>query len=717
MKKKYMILFKYIKVKNFIVKQSNFKTYCDFTEKKKKINHISYSLPIEKENEKYNFEILIKTIKNRADEYNLIKIKEIQDKILIHLNNFNINEVISIFIYSFKYNLLNSKILAEIIEYLFRNSCFLNSKHLYVLMLIRKKLYSENINYLFNEKNESINKTKDFIKDIDENFSWKIKYYKEIEENIFSSTKNGDCSNEKCIQEIEDNTLNKWCYSNKIEITEKNAKEEEIYKNDIYKYEVNKKFQTFLQEHFILNEEDISTEMKKAYLKIKNILLHNYNNIYLNIKNNMYTSLLLLNYLYDEDIIKKEEFLKIVYNINIEFNLDIFHNNKSDKNSSYSNSIINLYIQEQSKNETIYDLYILTHFNLLKNMFKKSNYISDEHLFEKIENFISLDEEAYINKKLYFDTFKMFFDNCLHIKDNINYLKLLYLNIISQEIFKLFSDNKVCKNIKINYIVLRNIKCVNILKEKDSNLTYYFLSILYYLRKNNLLNYKMNLYDDNLFDIEKLHSKYLLFLNSLNNYNLYEIFIDNNTSEDEFDTKYVKKNKKKENKKIDELKNNFFCYFMIEFTFNIIQYFNKTDIYVKLLIFKCIRLLDFKNEYLIDIINEHFFNFFIRKSFYIDNNYFFYFLEYLLILVLYFPSNFFYLLNYIDKNKFKNLLDSVKEKKIYIYKLKKIYDNINVKINENEKKVKNNLKNECFINYNIKEIQSFQNILYDFLFL
>ncbi|CRG95549.1 conserved Plasmodium protein, unknown function [Plasmodium gallinaceum] len=726
MKNNYIICFKLIKVKNFFVKQNNFKTYSDFIERKKKINYISYSPPIEKENDKYNFEILMKAIKNRANEYNLIKIKEVQDKILIHLKHFNINEVISTLIFSFKYNLLNSKILFEIIECIFQNSCFLNTKHLYVLMLIRKQLNFENMDYFYNEKNERINKTNDFIKHINENFFWKKKYFREVEENIFSSIEKEVYSKEKCVHEIDNNTKNKCCDYDNVEINEKSIVEKEIYENELYEYELNENNEIFPSKKLVLNEKDISFEMEKAYLKIKNILYHNYNNIYVNIKNNMYICLLLLNYLYDENIIKKDEFLKIVYNINVEFNLDTFQKNKSDKNSSYSHTIINLYIQEQNKNESIYDIYMLTHLNLLKNIFKKSNYISDENVFEKIENDFSIDEGAYIHKKLYLDTFRMFFNNCLYIKDNINYLKLFYLNVITHEIFKLFNDYKVHQNIKINYMILKNIKCVNILKEEnDLNNIYYFLSILYYFKKNSLLNYKMNLFDDNLSDIKKIHNKYMLFLNLLNNYNLYELLIDNNIVEDEINNKYLNKEKREnkkfddkiQNKNVDELKNNFFCYFMVEFTFNITHLLNKTDIYMKLHILKCIRLLNFKNEYLIDIINEHLFNFFINKSFYMNNNYFLNFLEYLLISIIYSPSIFFYLLKYIDKNKFKNLLDSVKQKKKFINKLKKIYDNINIIINENEKWTENVVKNNLFIKYNTKEVKSFQNMLYDFLFL
>ncbi|KAI4835968.1 hypothetical protein MKS88_005187 [Plasmodium brasilianum] len=748
-----------------IANDSNYsKRYCsgNITENRGKIiNHISYSLPMENNNEKYNFELLMKTIKNRADEYNLIKIKEVQNKILIHLKKFTINEVVSTLILSFKYNLLNTKILFEITEQLFQNSCFLNSKHLYILVSIMKKIHLEKCGCLLNQTNDKnrIYKTENILQHVNETIGWKKKYYKEVYENIFSdSTPDPKLKENGNTQFNDDDISNTSSYvainallCNHANLTSE-KQQNDVEGNGITSYDRSEKGDEISVEKLIFNQDDISTYMKKTYFKIKNILTHNYINISLNMKNNMYTNLLLLNYLHEENIINGNDFLKIIYSINMEFDEYSFISNSSnyyyngynnctlDNSWFHADNITNSYIQEQGDNESTYDLYIQVHFNLLKNLLKRSYIINDIFILEKMENGITIENESYKNKKLYLDTFTCFFNNLIRVQKNINYIKLFYLNIMSYEIFKLFTDNEVYKNVKIHYVFLKRVKCETILREKiKPNINYYFLSIIYYLKREHILNYKMDLFQDHLLDLTKIHNKYILFLNSLSKYNLCDICVDNHrsntsnnvnlkyneqtvSSEHNINMKSKDINNKREREKLqsNELKNTCFCYYMVEFTFNIVCYLNSIDICEQIFILKYLVLLNFKNEYLIDIINQHVYNFFILKSYYTDPKYFYYILEYLFISLIYSPPTFFNIICLIDHGKFQNLLDnSLGGKKKITHKVKKIYDTVNTIMNTNEKNAhKNNFnKSSIIISYNDKQVRSFQNLLYDFIFL
>lgn len=171
--------------------------------KNKNLSHIPYYVLNNKnqtDNEKYNFEILMKNVKNKAEEYNLIKIKEIQNKILIHLNKFNINELVATLILSYKYNLLNQLILNNIIDIIFHNSGFLNSKHVFILLLITKNIYSKKNDYSYsiqhqqklpqNDMNKSGEKEEHVI-----NSKWKNKFFHEVIQNMLYDDNINDRSN------------------------------------------------------------------------------------------------------------------------------------------------------------------------------------------------------------------------------------------------------------------------------------------------------------------------------------------------------------------------------------------------------------------------------------------------------------------------------------------------------------------------------------------
>ncbi|ETW27402.1 hypothetical protein PFMG_02956 [Plasmodium falciparum IGH-CR14] len=163
----------------------------------------------------------------------------------------------------------------------------------------------------------------------------------------------------------------------------------------------------------------------------------------------------------------------------------------------------------------------------------------------------------------------------------------------------------------------------------------------------------------------------------------------------------------------------FFKYFIMDLTFNIINYLNYMDIYDKLFIYKYLIILNYKNEYIINIIHDHLYNFFIRKLHYEDIQHIFYFLQYVLSSLIYSPSIFFFhIINNIDIATFQKLLNIIKKEKIFEDHTKKIYDHINIIINQNYKTLH---KNKCKMNnsfyYYKKRIDHFQSVLYDFLFL
>lgn len=386
MKLKYLDFFKLVKGKNYIThnNQYNKRHYSSsyINDKKNKTsNYISYSMPTQNErNHRYNFEVLMKIIKNRADEYNLIKIKEAQNKILLHLPNFTINEVISTLILSFKYNLLNSKLLHEITEHLFHNSCFLNSKHLYILVLIAKKIQPPNFDFSQKKHVEQVKNVEDIsyhsngigiceelANGINENIRWQKKFYNEIKENIFlNSIKREDNGNDHFVSPSNDDISNDHI----IKKTNETQKTEdiEIYKNETnYNILGNIKSISFDTEESQIQmshiyEDNLSEDVKNIYLKIREILHNNYNNIYLNMKNNIHNNLLLLNYLYEEGIISKSDFIKIVYNINTELSTfinddiwlddncnDNYQDHREDIYKTYSEHILTEYIKEQTE--------------------------------------------------------------------------------------------------------------------------------------------------------------------------------------------------------------------------------------------------------------------------------------------------------------------------------------------------------------------------------
>ncbi|CAD2093951.1 conserved Plasmodium protein, unknown function [Plasmodium vinckei lentum] len=784
MKLKYLDFLKQVKGKNYIThnKQYNKRHYSSSyinNKKNKTSNYVSYPMPTQNErNHRYNFEVLMKIIKNRADEYNLIKIKEAQNKILLHLPNFTINEVISTLILSFKYNLLNSKLLHEITEHLFHNSSFLNTNHLYILVLIAKKIQPPNFDFSQKKHVEEVKKAKDisyrsndvetheeFVNGINENIRWQKKFYNEIKENIFlNPTKMEDNDYDHLDCPPNEGTSDDYIIK-KTNETQK-AEDIEIYKNET-NYNILGDIESIsfdTEESQIqmcrVYEDTLSDNVKNIYLKIREILHNNYNNIYLNIKNNMHNNLLLLNYLYEEGIISKSDFIKIVYNINTELSTntndniwyddacnDKYQDHCEDIDKTYSEHILIEYIKEQTEKASTCDLYIQIHLNLLKDMLKKNHFINKIFLLEKLENNITIKEEEYIYKNMYTNIFSSFFFNLKNLQNDINWLKLFYLNIIAYEIFKIFTGNNVPNDIQVNFSFLKNIKCADILQEgKHKDINYEFLAVIYYLKKNNLLNYTVNIFEHNLYDIKYIYGKYSQFLNLLNNFNLFDILMSDDSCK-EAKTPYIhnithssintdkimrglesihnisKKNQAQKNN--DVLINDFFSFFMVEFTFNIISNLNKINLCEQIFILKYIQLLNFKNEYLSDLISENLYNFFIRKQYNSDINYLFYFLEYMHILLIYSPHVFFNIINNIYLPAFQNLLNADLNKYIFIKNAKSIYNHLNTIISQNEielQKLKKpngaSIYEKNYSNsYNKKTIKEFQNILYDFLFL
>ncbi|CXI56978.1 conserved Plasmodium protein, unknown function [Plasmodium berghei] len=784
MKLKHLDFFKLVKGKNYIThnKQYSKRHYSSsyINDKKNKTsNYISYSMPTQNErNHRYNFEVLMKIIKNRADEYNLIKIKEAQNKILLHLPNFTINEVISTLILSFKYNLLNSKLLHEITEHLFHNSCFLNSKHLYILVLIAKKIQPPNFDFSQKKHVKQVEKIEDIsyrsngvdtheelANGINENIRWQKKFYNEIKENIFlNPIKREDNGYDHFVCPSNDDITNDHIIK-KTNETQKNE-DIEIYKNETnYNILGNIESISFDTEESQIQmcriyEDNLSEDVKNIYLKIREILHNNYNNIYLNMKNNMHNNLLLLNYLYEEGIISKNDFIKIVYNINTELSTfinddiwlgdacnDKYQDYLEDIDKTYSEHILIEYIKEQTEKTSACDLYMQIHLNLLKDMLKKNDFINNTFLLERLENNIMIKEEEYIYKNMYTHIFSSFFFNLKNLQNNINWLKLFYLNIIAYEIFKIFTGNNVPNNIQINFSLLKNIKCTDILQEgKYKDINYEFLTVIYYLKKNHLLNYTINIFEHNLYDIKYIYEKYLQFLNLLNSFNLFDILMSDDSCK-EVKTPYIhhitqsfintdktlqgsenihnisKKDQVQKNN--DILTNDFFSFFMVEFTFNITSNLNKINLCEQIFILKYIQLLNFKNEYLSDLINENLYKFFIRKQYNSDIIYLFYFLEYIHILLIYSLPVFFNIINNMYLPTFQNLLNAALNKYIFIKNAKSIYNHLNTVISQNEielQKLKKSNETSIYkknysIPYNKKATKEFQNILYDFLFL
>ncbi|SOV18535.1 conserved Plasmodium protein, unknown function [Plasmodium gaboni] len=840
-------------------------------QKKKNFNYIPDFVLNEnqKDKEKYNFEILMKNIKIKAEEYNLIKIKEIQNKILIHLNKFNINEVVATLILCYKYNLLNQLILTNIIDIIFNHSGFLNSKHVLILLLITKNLYFKKYdNYFYSIQHEQkmpkndLNKSGEKEEHVIINRKWKNKFFNNViqnmlldeyindnkeeikEDNSKEYNKNNKNDNIYNICNIYNtyNTYNSYntynissCTpfenekniyphniiknidlkknnnyqtyekndSNDIQVDNKNISDLHIIKNmlnnqinndigenviynDNYNIDTFNNVQNKTKEEeyifFILNnKEDVILndniiELKNSHEKIKEILLHNYNHILFNFSNNnnIYTNLLLLNYMYDENIISYDEFFNITYSINNEYNNDIFEKNdlkNYKQSSSYSIDIIHSYIQDECYHiYSIYDIYIYTHIKLLKNIFKQNNYIKNKYIFENIQSNNNIQDIVYKNKKNFIHTFDTFFQNILTAKQNIDYIKLFYLNIISHEIFKLIIiNNDHITNVQIYYHILKKIPLSYIIaklhikkKGQATNLFYYqILTILYFLqKKQKIMKSNQDIFCEDLHtsNIEQMNHQYISYLNTLNDFTLHDFIIESNihninnvnafkqTSDNilspnmsviknqtsQTNNNYKIKDINKYNDKdkhINEqcnkpdscyINTHIFKYFIMDLTFNIINYLNYLDIYDKLFIFKYLIILNYKNEYIINIIYDHLYNFFILKLHYQDIQQIFYFLQYIFSSLIYSPSLFFFvhIINNIDISKFQKLLYIIKKEKIFDDHAKKIYDHINIIINQNYKTIQKNKgkKNNLFY-YCKNRIDHFQTVLYDFLFL
>ncbi|EUD65861.1 hypothetical protein C922_03844 [Plasmodium inui San Antonio 1] len=730
---------------------------CSIVEKKKKVStHISYSLPAQRENEKYTFEVLMKTMKNRADEYNLIKIKEAQNKILIHLNTFTTNQVISTLVLSHKYNMLNFKILHTIIEHLFRHSCFLNSRHLYVLVSIVRKIHLENLVHPSQQDNHESTDHHNahvdgHLDDVNENIKWKEKYYGEVMGNLALATGNetsidgydlgeaypGKHSGAQCPLEYNGTLSKHGCNRGSVSRS--------LPPRETHPVEENLPLQNCPAQ-----QEDFSVEMEDTHLKIKEILTHNYSNIYLNIKKNMYTSLLLLNYLHEENIISRTIFLKIIYSINTQFSQHTFSNNKNrgnsgghsyDANGTYEDNILNSYLQDQCQNTSAYDLYIHLHFHLLKNMLTECEFINNKFVMEKIENGTSINEDVYRDAKLYLEVFSLFFQNMERVTEMINHLKVFHLNVLSHELFKLLCDNSACKNVKIYYSLLNRVSCESILKmEATPDVCYSLLSVLCYLKREDMLNCEIRPFGyppsgEPAFDLQKIQDRYSLFLNSLNQYTLHDFIIAPHEAKEAINTNDdipIKRTPNGEPPTIEEsphsLRYNFLAHFMAEFTFNVVCSLNRIDSYEQLFILKYLILLNLKNEYLIDVLKERQCNFFIQRKHYSDRKHFFYFIEYLLTSFIYSIHEFLNLIHLIDLPRFQIVLDTIKPTKKFTNKVKKIFDALNVILNQRKhyyvgsgtkKKVRNNQfeKNSTVLPEDTTQVQRFQNIIYDFLFL
>ncbi|KJP88558.1 hypothetical protein AK88_01837 [Plasmodium fragile] len=718
-------------------------------ERKKKVTtHISYSLPPQRENEKYTFEVLMKTMKNRADEYNLIKIKEAQNKILIHLNTFTINQVVCTLVLSHKYNMLNFKILHAIIEHLFRHSCFLNSKHLYVLVSTIRNIHLDNLVYSSQQDNHESRDNhnphlEDYLEDVNENIKWKEKYYGEVMANLvlppgdnIDTTCPGQHSSVECTLQsngtLSQHGANTSSVSHSLTPCKTNPAEEKLsLQNSPHQ------------------QEDISVEMKKTHLKIKEILTHNYSNIYLNIKKNMYTNLLLLNYLHEGNIISRKTFLKIICSINTQCSQHIFSSNKNgsnsdhhsyDENGTYEDDILNSYLKGQCENTSTYDLYIRLHFHLLKNMLTECEFIDNKFVMEKIQNATSINEDVYRDAKLYLEVFSLFFQNMEKVTERINHLKVFHLNILSHELFKLLCDDGAFQNVNIYYTFLKKVSCESILKgEATPDVCYGLVSVLYYLKRENMLNCESCPFGypplgESTFDLQRSQDRYSLFLNSLNRYTLHDLLIPPHQEKEPINTNCnpINHTPNGEPPTMEQsphnLRDNFVAHFMAEFTFNIVCYLNKIDIYEQLFILKYLILLNLKNEYLIDVLKERQRNFFIQKKHYTDRKHFFYFIEYLFTSFIYSTHEFLNLLHLIDLPKFQTVLDAIGRTKKFTHKIKKIFDAVNVILNQRkqncikiatQKKGRNNqFENKSIVlPDDTTQVQRFQNILYDFLFL
>ncbi|ANQ10683.1 Uncharacterized protein PCOAH_00051060 [Plasmodium coatneyi] len=716
--------------------------------KKKVSTHISYSLPAQRENEKYTFEVLMKTMKNRADEYNLIKIKEAQNKILIHLNTFTINQVVCTLVLSHKYNMLNFKILHAIIEHLFCHSCFLNSKHLYVLVSIVRKIHLDNLVHPSRDNHKSGNDhnphVEDYLEDVNENIKWKEKFYGEVMGNLvlppgddIRAAYPAEHRSAECPLQYNGTLSEHGSNTSSVDNSLPPCKTDPVEEN-------------LSLQNCPPQDEDISIEMKKTHLKIKEILTHNYSNIYLNIKKNLYTSLLLLNYLHEENIISRRIFLKIIYSIDTQFNQHTFSSNKNGKNSihhSYDangaceDGILNSYLQDQCENTSTYDLYIRLHFHLLKHMLTECEFIDSKFVMEKIENGTSINEDVYRDAKLYLEVFSLFFQNMERVTERINHLKVFHLNVLLHELLKPLCDDGAFKNVKIYYSFLKRVPCKSILKgEAPPDVCYSLLTILYYLKRGNMLNCEIRPFGyppfgEPTFDLQKIQDRYSLFLNSLNQYTLHDLLIQTHETQEAINTNCeipIKLTPNSEPATIEQspqtLKDNFIVHFMAEFTFNVVCYLNRIDTYEQLLILKHLILLNLKNEYLIDVLKERQRNFFIQKKHYTDRKHFFYFIEYLFTSFIYSTHEFLNLIHLIDLRKFQIVLDAIGRTKKFTHKIKKIFDAVNVMLNQrkhncvkisNKKKVRNNQfeNKSTVLPEDTTQIQRFQNILYDFLFL
>ncbi|KMZ78171.1 hypothetical protein PVIIG_04945 [Plasmodium vivax India VII] len=695
----------------------------------------------------------MKTMKNRADEYNLIKIKEAQNKILIHLNAFTINQVVSTLVLSHKYNMLNFKILHAVIEHLFRHSCFLNSKHLYVLVSIVRKIHLDNLLHPSQGDNESAH-AEDYLEDVNENIKWKEKYYGEVMGNLALPARGdtgeafpGEQSTPECPPQHNGRLIEQGGNTNSVS--------GRLPRCETHLCETPPAEEAPSVQNGPPQQADISAEMKKTHLKIKEILTHNYSNIYMNVQKNMYTSLLLLNYLHAENIISRRIFLKIIYSIDTQFSQHTFSSNEKGRSSDhhsydgsepYEEDILNSYLQQQCENTSTYDLYIRLHFHLLKNMLTECEFIDGKFVMEKIENGISVKEDVYRDAKLYLQVFSLFFQNMERVTEGVNHLKVFHLNVLSHELFKHICDDGACVNVKICYAFLKRVSCESILTgETTPDVCYCLLSVLYYLKRGNMLNWEIRPFgyppfgetpiEEPPFDLQSIQERYSLFLNSINQYTLHDLLTPPHEDKEAVSTTCgipIKPTPNCEPPPIEQsaynLRENFFAHFMAEFSFNIVCYLNSIDTYEQLFILKHLILLNLKNEYLIDVLKERQRNFFIQKRHYTDRKHFFYFVEYLFTSFFYSPQEFLNLIHLMDLRKFQIVLDANRRTKKFTHKVKKIFDAVNVILNQRKencvkiatkKKGRNNqFEKKCTVlPEDTTQLQHFQNILYDFLFL
>lgn len=505
----------------FVLKKIGRNSFSNLMKRKKETHYVSYalnsvkplSIPL------YSFDLLIEIIKNTATGYNLIKIKEVQNKLELYIPNLNIEEVLSLLIVCCKYHFLNSQILSKLSSVLFHHSCFLCSHHLYVLI----KLLGE-------EGALSDFSTVPNVKQRDEEYeelTWRKKFSKEVEEHLL-----------KVPVESVDSGMNE----ERIEFEKIDEGSVDISKN--VKYE----------------EEDYIKEIAKIQTYIRTVLHHNYENIlYSSTPTTLYCNLFLLNYLQIEGIITIEEYWNHIYNINNEwmyYNIsDINKNEMQEVVTCCSKRIIHDYMKSEIIKNPLIELYIDTHFNVLKRLFDVCTYIEEDHLIEKVECRVPLKKEVYSSWNLLVDLFSLFFKNCMNTDEkNIDHIKLFYMNICFYELIKMNTDSSFTSECVMQYSMLQKVKCTHLLESlypttsllkkndqyyvtKNMNRYVYLLTIMYYLKQHKQLKYKMNLFGKISVHLKELQEQYKKFVESIFGYTLYDliwfqdILLDSGTNE------------------------------------------------------------------------------------------------------------------------------------------------------------------------------------------